>query len=97
MGGDWHHSAGLSAAAMMGKRRQKHGFRVRQSPMPRAIHLLPARQALFCPAQEHYSKAGHNREFLALPELRREHGYRSASRRQSIVSFAPAYWKLVAD
>jgi hypothetical protein len=30
-------------------RSQEHGFRVRQPEMPEAFHLLPARQALFCP------------------------------------------------
>jgi hypothetical protein len=42
--------------------------------MPEAFYLLPARQALFCPAQDRRSEAGHNRAFLALPDLRREHG-----------------------
>src|ERR1051326_7259415 len=64
--------------------------------MPRAIHLLPARQALFCPAQDRHGKAGYSRAFLALPELCREYGDRGALRRQSVVSLTPALRKHVA-
>ena len=98
MGRDRHHSAEFRAAMMMGKSLGdgNHGFRVRQPQMPRAIHLLPARQALFCPAQQRHGKARRHREFLALPELRREHGDRGTSRRQPIAGFTPHIKKHVA-
>jgi hypothetical protein len=77
-------------------RSQQHGFRVRQPEMPGAFHLLPARKALFRPAQNRRGNASHDRAFLALSELRGEHGYRSASRRQSVIGFTPSLWKHVA-
>jgi hypothetical protein len=62
---------------------------VRQPELPETFYLLPARQTVFDPARNSLHNAGHDRAFLALPELRGEYDYRSPSGRQSIVGFSP--------